>query len=171
LKISKIIIIIWLILFASGCAKEQPELVTAQPSAVVSSPQLLDELAYTDTDDIPVDELKRWVGRYSFFETEYRMAWRYEINIYENEGSYYADVVIDDFQTMNKLRAKIKGDSNSIDFIFDSYLPENIGEPYIEGDVLFSFEQDGADILTKWGDLTAELVENQESGEDYFICI
>jgi uncharacterized protein YgfB (UPF0149 family) len=94
--------------------------------------------------------------------------WLYTIFLYENDGSYYADIVMDGFQTMNRLRTKVQGDSNSIDFIFDSYLPENRYELYIKGDVLFSFEQDGADILTIWGELTAELYENQESGEVYF---
>ena len=113
---------------------------------------------------------KSWAGSYDFYEfTPPHANWVYDVRVYEEGGYYYADVNIDGFQTMTRLKAKVQGNSKSIDLVFDSYLPNNMFELYKKGDILFTLKKEGNMILTYWGKLEAMLSDNQKSGKVYFI--
>jgi hypothetical protein len=86
------------------------------------------------------NDLNRWIGGYEFYEfASPNINMNYTVNIYEDDGKYYADIIIDGFQTMARLKAIVQGDSKSIDLIFDSYLPENVQEIYKKGCILLTF--------------------------------
>ena len=50
------------------------------------------------------------------------------IKIYKENNEYYGDISIDGFQTMKRIRTKAVGDKNSVNLVFDTYLPDNVGE-------------------------------------------
>ena len=115
--------------------------------------------------------LSGWVNNgWGFFESappDFNM--QYTIDIYEADDAYYADIAIDGFQTMERLKAAVQGDSDSVSFIFDEYLPGNQSEPYAKGDLLLTLRAEGSQIYTDWGKLEPALVENQVSGKVYFV--
>ncbi|HEY9062691.1 MAG TPA: DUF5991 domain-containing protein [Pseudobacteroides sp.] len=116
-----------------------------------------------------VSSLETWVGGYSFSEfvpPDQNMI--YGISIFKEEGNYYADISIDGFQTIERLRAKVDGNKNSIKLRFDKYLPDNRFEPYEVGDILLSFEKSGSDLDTFWGKIEAIDKNNKKSGSPYF---
>ena len=99
-----------------------------------------------------VANFDEWVGDYEFSEhCDPDQNLFYSISINKENGEYYAEFNIDGFQTLARLKAKVIGNENSIDFIFTSYLPENILEPYNEGDTLLSFEKKDGELYTTWG--------------------
>ncbi|KNY25863.1 DUF5991 domain-containing protein [Pseudobacteroides cellulosolvens] len=116
--------------------------------------------------------LETWVGNYSFSEfvpPDQNMF--YGISIYKEEGNYYADISIDGFQTIERLRAKVDGDKNSIKLRFDKYLPDNRFQPYEVGDILLSFEKSGSDLNTLWGKIEPIDKNDKKSGSPYFELI
>jgi len=119
-------------------------------------------------------QFESWVGIYDFFEFSYSpvgsdISMKYEITIYEENGNYYADMVIDGRMTMIQWKSVIQGDNQSISLILDSYSPESMLGLYEIGDVLVILKKKENEILTYWVELEPTLVENQESGKVYFI--
>ena len=115
-------------------------------------------------------DLKSWRGDYSFSEfypPDIFMG--YMIRIYEDSGDYYAEINIDGFQTMARLKTKVHGNGKSINLIFDSYLPDNMFELYKKGDLLLRLKRKGNGIITEWGKLIPVVNENKKSGKVYFI--
>ncbi len=113
--------------------------------------------------------LNTWVGEYTFSEyapPDQNML--YSISIYKEENTYYADIYIDGFQTMERLRAKVSGDNSSVKLIFDSYLPDNQFEIFEEGDILLSFEKSGSELLSYWAGIEPMVIDNNVSGKVYF---
>jgi len=121
------------------------------------------------------NQIESWEGNYSFFESwpslnegiNHFMS--YSICIYEEDGKYCADMTIDGWMTLARYKALIQGDSQSIELIFDSYLPENMSVLYDKGDVILTFKKNENEILTYWGEYYPTLIENQESGKVYFV--
>ena len=110
-----------------------------------------------------------WIGSYSFYEfLPPNINMGYGLTVYKENEEYYANVTIDGFQTMTRLRAKIQTDSNKANFIFDEYLPENMFELYKKGDVLLTLERKGIDILTTWGKISPVDENNEPNGKIYF---
>ena len=119
--------------------------------------------------------LETWVGEYEFFEGYFDPTFNhpplnmsYHIQIYENEGSYYADLEISGHMTYTKIRAGVYGDEECINLVFLEYLPENMGNEIYDDCELLSFRKDGEDIYTYWGKVEAIFYENQSPGEIYF---
>ena len=113
--------------------------------------------------------LETWVGDYTFSEyapPDQNML--YSISIYNEENAYYADIYIDGFQTMERLRAKVIDDKNSVKLVFESYLPDNQFELFEAGDILLSFEKSGSELLTNWAGIEPMVVDNNVSGKVYF---
>lgn len=92
------------------------------------------------------------------------MIWLYEINIYEKSENIFADIKIDGFQTQKRIRAKVVESDNKLNFIFSSYLPDNVYEIYKEGEVLFTFEKKEAEIITIWGEMSPMVLDNNDHG-------
>lgn len=113
--------------------------------------------------------LESWIGDYTFSEfalPDQNMF--YEISIYKDNDNYYAKISIDGFQTIQRLQARVSGDENSIKLLFYKYLPDNLWEPYQEGDILLSFEKRDSNLYTFWGKIQSILESNIKSGEVYF---
>jgi hypothetical protein len=113
--------------------------------------------------------LDSWVGVYLFSEfapPDENMF--YEISIYKEKSEYFADISIDGFQTFERLQAKVSGDKNSIRLLFCKYLPDNVFEPYVEGDTLLSFDKKNSNIYTTWGKIQPMLKSNIQSDKVYF---
>jgi len=112
--------------------------------------------------DLNLDE---WIGNYEFYEfAEPNINMVYTIIIYEDSDVYYADVSINGFQTMKRIRAQLTGNSKSIGLVFDKYLPDNVFESLIPGDVLLTFSNSGSEIITEWIKLQPILSENKVEG-------
>lgn len=113
--------------------------------------------------------LETWVGDYTFSESappDQNMF--YEISIYKENDNYYAKINIDGFQTTERLLAKVSGDENSIKLTFYKYLPDNLFEPYSEGETLLRFEKRNSQLYTYWNKIVPMLESNTKSGEIYF---
>ena len=96
--------------------------------------------------------MQLWVGNYTFSEfvpPDQNMF--YGISIIKEDDGYYTEISIDGFQTVGRLKAKVEGDRNSINLIFNEYLPDNMSEPYKVGEVLLSFERKNSELITFWG--------------------
>lgn len=120
----------------------------------------------TTTDSQP---LESWIGDYTFSEfAPPNQNMFYRISIYKENDDYYAEINIDGFQTIRRLQAKVIGDESSIKLIFNKYLPENLMEPYVEGDILLSFEKRNSHLYTFWGKIQPILENNTKSGDEYF---
>jgi len=123
--------------------------------------------------DLPIENdtnnlLNSWIGKYEFEEYIEGIGspiWRnYKITIYEEYGINYADIIVDGFQTMIRARAFVQGNDESIEFIFESFLPNDLFRIYNTGDILLSFSRENDVIITTWGKIKSFVDENQEPG-------
>ncbi|MFW6016143.1 MAG: DUF5991 domain-containing protein [bacterium] len=122
-----------------------------------------------DVTDEETDALESWVGEYEFSEFAPPDQNKfYEISLYKENSNYYADISIDGFQTIIRLQTKVIGDENSINLVFEKYLPDNLFESYNKGDILLSFEKENSEIYTSWGEIKPMLESNEKSGQVYF---
>jgi len=117
--------------------------------------------------ELSTNYLLSWIGEYHFSEFEEaqigsNLTMTYSITVYEEQGMYYANVVIDGNHTMLRVRALLQGDSESIDLIFYSYLPGNLHERFDGGDILLTFTKEGDDIITTWGCIQPALAANEK---------
>lgn len=113
--------------------------------------------------------LETWTGDYTF--EEYALPDQnmfYSISVYKENASYYAEINIDGFQTMERLKAKVVGNETSIDLLFDSYLPDNMIDAYKDGDHLLSLERTGSKLFTKWVEIEPMLPDNNVTSGEYF---
>jgi hypothetical protein len=118
----------------------------------------------------PINDVNSWVGSYELFEfiensfgsNHFRA---YSIIIYKQDEVYFADVIIDGWQTMIRARALVRGNYESIDLVFHSYLPDSImNEFYDEGDVLLSFTRSEDEIITTWVKIQSIWIDKTEPG-------
>ena len=114
-----------------------------------------------------------WIGSYTFYEyLPPNQNMEYSIHIYEDEG-LYAQIKIDGFHTLKRLKAKVWSNGNETMFVFyDNYTDEEgnstIPDTYNEGDILLKLKkQDGA-LLTEWKEIQPMLSENEGMGQ-YFV--
>lgn len=147
---SKIILLIGLLIMLTGCRFENE--VTVR--------------------DISTD-LESWCGEYRFSESSAQpdilMIMDYKMEIYEEEGDYYADIAMDGQTTLARAKAKVYGDEEWISLTFLEYLPDNIiGISSEKNDVLISFRRENEEIYTYWGDIKPMFYENEKSGKVYF---
>jgi len=125
----------------------------------------------TDEANISLEDaspLSTWLGEYSFSEyapPDQNMF--YSLTIYREGNNFFGELSIDGFQTMDRLLATVFGDENTIEIKFLQYLPDNIYEPYEEGDVLFTLQKHESKLFTTWGKIKPLLFSNQKTGE-YF---
>lgn len=112
-----------------------------------------------------------WEGKYTFdefsppvVEDASNIVWSYTIEIYEKDNGLFANIKVDGFQKTERIHAKIFEESNKINIVFDSYLPENMFGLYKEGDILLSLEKSDSSIITIWGEMKPAILENIASG-------
>ncbi len=148
--------------FVTGCGSSKSTLQTT--SSGISN----DKSANSPEQTAPVatlSSLESWVGNYTFSEfvpPDENMF--YSVSLYKENNNYYANISIDGFQTLIRLKAKVNGDANSINLVFDKYLPDNMYNSYNEGDILIAFKKTDAGIGTYWGKMTPIDEKNKEDG-------
>ena len=79
----------------------------------------------------PEDSLEQWVGTYTFEEFEAEdsgIMLFYEVVIYQENNKYFADISVDGFQTMTRIKAAVTGKQKKINLHFKEYLPDNLYE-------------------------------------------
>lgn len=114
--------------------------------------------------------LGSWEGDYSFDEyAPPDKSMFYSMHIYKEGIDYYAEIYIDGFQTMMRMKADAVENGNRLDLFFDSYLPDNFLDIYDEGDYLLSLERSGSKLLTRWAGIAPMLSENNAAGGEYFV--
>ncbi|MDR1616543.1 MAG: DUF5991 domain-containing protein [Syntrophomonadaceae bacterium] len=116
------------------------------------------------------DELKSWVGYYALTEHIKVGVNRFlGITIYKKDGGYYAKINIDGYQSLTRLQAKVHGDKNQINLIFDKYLPDHKFATYEKGELLIRFEKQ-PQLITVWGAIETDIPKYKIPGE-YFKMI
>lgn len=108
--------------------------------------------------------LEQWIGVYRFGEYKHGQSMWYDFSIYKEDGTYYARCYVFGHQTLNEFLVSVKGDIESVDFIFDEYTGYNLSEPYKKGDLLLTFTNDHGILLTDWGAIQPILKENETGG-------
>ena len=127
--------------------------------------------------DSPVasDPLAAWVGEFDYEEllgstddASSQSSIDYHIAIVQSDSGYTATVSLNGFQTQQNLLANVIGDATKISLVFTDYTGANLWQPYHQGDLLFTLEWQGSELVTTWGALTPQLEQNQAPGQ-YFI--
>jgi len=122
-----------------------------------------------DSKAVVSSNLESWIGQYLFSEfTPPDENKFYSVSIYKESDDYFGDINIDGFQEIQRMKAKVTGNEELINIVFEEYLPDNISEPYKKGDVLLKFEKNDSDIYTSWGKIEPMLGSNKKSGGVYF---
>lgn len=184
--ITRLVIFVLLCSLFVGCSKTAAELnqsPTTKPenTSMDTKPRPPNEKTNVKVNEndlnIPKDNttkksssiLESWLGEYKFSEyAPSNQNMFYRISISKVNNSYYAQISIDGFQTIERLQAKVSGDENSIQLIFEKYLPDNQFETYAEGDILLSFQKENFKLYTSWGKIQPMLDSNNKSSEVYF---
>lgn len=114
-------------------------------------------------------QLSEWLGNYEFYEYfPPNINMEYNINIYQENEECFANISIDGFQTTQRIQADVKGNTEGIDMIFETYLSESTGENIEKGKILISFKKEDSEIYTYWGEIQPILPENMKQGI-YFV--
>lgn len=115
------------------------------------------------------NQLGKWLGKYEFYEYfPPNINMEYNISIYQDDDEYFANINIDGFQTTQRIRADVIGNTEGIELIFDTYLSENTGERIEKGIILLSLKKEDSEIHTYWGTIKPILPENMDNGKIYF---
>lgn len=153
-----------------GCLKLVFPVNTANSTRTPNNDSEQEDIPYTPDDDSKrQDDLQSWAGAYGF--SEYAppdlYMW-YRITIYNENGEYYADLFIDGHMANKRMKANVIGDSEDIDLVLDTYLPNNDFESIEEGEVLLRLKRENSEIHTYWGGIQPMIPGNSESGKIYF---
>ena len=121
------------------------------------------------------DNLDTWLGTYTFDEVsggdndEPFMFMDYNVNIYKEDGRYYADVVVNGQLTAINVKAQVLGNVNWIGLVVlqdNEDCVQNWG--WLKNNVIVSLRREKDAIYTYWGFLSPLLKENRPSGCTYF---
>ncbi|MBI2409970.1 hypothetical protein HYV30_02935 [Candidatus Kaiserbacteria bacterium] len=108
-----------------------------------------------------VPTAESWLGTYTFYEfAEPNRAWTYDLSVKQEGSAIVADLDIDGFQTIIRIRAKPVINANGdLDLIFDSYRPEHSLTRYAIGDLLFTLSKldTAGKYSVRWGKLKANI--------------
>ena len=109
------------------------------------------------------------MGRGGTFEEapKERSFWTHTIVVYKNDGEYYAKINVDGRQTQICLLAKVTGNDNEIQLVFDKHLPDNMFNSYVSGQLLLRLIMQGSTLLTEWGTLAPIGTKYENVGEYY----
>lgn len=161
---------------SAGGAKEssQATVDTAIESAATDTKESGESAAEENVGEESAN-LHRWCGSYSFEEStkegDGSLAFmEYTIDIYEESEEYFAEIAMDGQNTLARIRAKVQGNEQRIDLIFEEYTYEHVigGISDETNSILCSLEIVENELLTYWGGITPMLTENEQSGKAYF---
>jgi hypothetical protein len=147
------------VLCLSGCAKTEPQnadntiLQTVYPSSTASGTATETPLVSPVEPDETSELLDQWIGAYQFYEYQFNpdQSMHYDFFIHEEDGVYYAHCYIFGYKTLNEFQASLKGDRESIEFVFDDYTGYNLSEPYKKGELLLTLTKKQGTVITDWG--------------------
>lgn len=87
----------------------------------------------------------------------------YDIVAYEENGQYYADLIITGPDTEINVKTQLYGDDQWVSLVLVGYNPEHkSGLEEMENEVLLSLRKEGENIYTYWGrsEMTQLLLNN-----------
>lgn len=95
--------------------------------------------------------LEKMSGTYKYSEfVPPNINYSYEINIYEEENNYLADLKIDGFQTYHEIKAQVIPCNNGCQLVFRQALNKDLS-PYKDGDVLLTLTlSEFGEVQTDW---------------------
>lgn len=92
--------------------------------------------------------LDSWIGEYYYCETfphnsgELFYVIEYTVEIYKEEGNYYAQITGDGWQTCVRCLARVMGNRNKIELTYMGRLPDDITSIIFDrGETLWRFER------------------------------
>lgn len=109
-----------------------------------------------------IADLSGWVGEYAYSEGSGKGEMDYDLIIYEENGQYYGDVVMNGNDNTIDVKVRVYGDEEWISLVLAGYNPGHVsGLEGMENSVLFSLRKQGKDIYTYWGeeDVVINLIE------------
>lgn len=117
-------------------------------------------------------EFDSWVGNYKYYEfVEPNINLSMQIEIYKENGNYFARIEINGFQIYEDMVAQITGNENKICL---KYVHNNLSDSIIkrtEGETLLCLRTEGGVLLTDWDTIKPYIIENQISGKERFIRV
>jgi hypothetical protein len=156
---------------AQSSSSPTPNVSAPSADAVTSTPTPTPTSTPTRTptpSPTPKAKLDSWIGDFKYSEFIPPDINRfYSVFVVKENDEYFADIALDGFQTMERLRAKVTGDEKAIEFKFEKYLPQNVFEPYKVGDTLLRFEKKESSMITYWGAISP-FDKSSQSGNVYF---
>ena len=117
------------------------------------------------------ESLDSWLGDYIYNEfVPPNINQHYAMQVYKENGSYFADISVDGFQAAYSIKTKAVGDSNCIRFFYASELNKETNSLFHDNDLLLSLLAENGRIQTIWEKLSC--LENNRYFEklytDYF---
>lgn len=115
--------------------------------------------------DYNKNEIDEILGEYEFYEySEPYQNMIYTLNVYKENDLYYADLNIDGFQTMYRMKLFIKYINNN--YIFELYenYDSNYNGIYSIGDNMFELYEKEGNYYTKWDNMKPMLSSNEVDG-------
>lgn len=111
-------------------------------------------------EELTADDLDGWIGEYTFSEYYENgdlapQFWDYDIDIYKENGQYYADVEVNGHMVGINVKAQVYGDEEWISLVLMEYNPDHImGISEMENNVILSLRKEEENLYTYWGILT-----------------
>ena len=154
---------------------ETQDITTASVTEEPSQASTQQEAETKDKELEEKDNLDIWLGTYTFDEVsggendEPFMFMNYDVNIYKEDGGYYADVVVNGQLTAINIKAQVLGNANWIGLVVlqdNEDCVQNWG--WLKNNVIVSLRREKDAIYTYWGFLSPLLKENRPLGCTYF---
>ena len=100
------------------------------------------------------ESLDSWLGDYIYNEfVPPNINQHYAMQVYKENGSYFADISVDGFQAAYSIKTKAVGNSNCIRFFYASELNKENGA-FRDNDLLLSLFTENGKIQTVWENLS-----------------
>ena len=116
-------------------------------------------------------KMERWLGHWDFTEcwpavnNSVHDCIVYQLNISQTGDQTIADLDLDGFQTMSRLRGAVERTTNGIRITFAGIRePGLFDDTYKAGDVLFDLSASGDKVLTIWRRMTPALPASKRTG-------
>lgn len=116
-------------------------------------------------------EWDQWIGDYHFDEfalPHQNMDYKMSIAKHPESSLLSVYLEVDGSQTMTRKKARVVGNANYIEIVFDSSGDDDMfPDSYLPGEIIVSFSRKGDELYTAWGRLKPMLPENNAPGR-YF---
>ncbi|GEM_PF-6650855 len=144
-----------------GCNPAQGNMAGGSAVGLVQfMPDVAEELNTTSAELITMSGVEQLDYVFGYF-----IGRLYSVTIYEDDG-LYAEIKVDGFQTLLRLKAKVEGNNDVIQFRFIDYYEEKDFNSitFSDGDILMKLENQKGDLITSWDKLQPITTENEKQG-------